>query len=70
MSRVPSQMFMLSLQGPTGDGRTLIESWMLPKEMYMHMRQCMEGEPVATSVTDGRGRLLSTSYGEDETQCI
>lgn len=58
-------MFMLSLQGPTGDGRIVIESWLLPKELYMHMRECMEGEPAATTITDEQGNLLSASYGED-----
>lgn len=57
--------YMFTLHGPTADGNGLMESWEIPKEMYLHMRARMESEPMATSLTDGSGRLISTRFSED-----
>ena len=57
-------MFVFTLQGPTGDGNLLMESWEIPREMYLHMRSCVEGEPVATSLMSPQGELISQRFTE------
>ena len=58
-------MFVLTLQGPTAEGNLLLESWRIPEEMYLHMRSCMESEPMATTLTDAEGKVISQRFAGD-----
>lgn len=54
--------YVLTLQGPTLEGNLLMESWEIPKEMYLHMRSHLEGEPTATTLTDPGGKVISQRF--------
>jgi hypothetical protein len=59
-------MFVLTLQGPTADGNHLLESWEISREVYLHMRAHMDREPMATTLTDGKAKVISQRFIDDE----
>jgi len=58
--------FILTLQGPTADGNGLLESWEISREAYLHMRAHMNREPMATTLTDGKAKVISQRFIDDE----
>lgn len=58
-------MYIFTLQGPTADGNHLLESWEISQEVYLHFRSHVQGEPVATTLTDRRGQVISQRLRED-----
>lgn len=64
-SEVGSVKFALTLQGPTTEGKYLMESWEISEEMYLHMRSRLETEPTVTTLTDQQSKVLSQRFAGD-----
>lgn len=58
-------MYIFTLQGPTVDGNHLLESWEITYEMFAQLRAKLEGDPMATTLTDPNGKVISQRFGED-----
>lgn len=58
-------MYILTLQGPTADGNHLLESWEIPPEEYARLRGMIAHEPVATTLTDAKAKVISQRFRED-----
>lgn len=61
--------YALTLQGPSSNGKQILETWALSKDAYMYIREMfIAKEPVVTTVTDRSGSVLSQHFvgGVDE----
>lgn len=59
-------MYIFTLQGDTVDGNHLLESWEIAPELYAHLRANVQGEPIATTLTDPNGRVISQRFHGDD----
>lgn len=60
-------MYLLTLQGPTVGGNLLLESWEIAPELYAHLRAHIQGDPLATTLTDSQAQVISQRVQGDET---
>lgn len=60
-------MYILTLQGPTANGKLLLESWKISPEEYARLRGMISHVPLATTLTDADAKVVSQRFADEET---